>query len=182
MLQKNRRPTAGRILFALGLIMACIVCAYPHLNYAKATPPGENALYIPTAGIHTGLTVASYTQEAVDQHDVVYTLDNGDSHPFILGHDYGTLRKLHKTEVGDYIYISIAGKVEAYKVVVSEYARSSDDDRDITGQETGANLRDSCGDKTLHMYTCHGWRESGRWLVLARLDTTINRFPPISNY
>lgn len=177
MLQKNRRPMVGFILFAIGLILMCAACVYPHLYYAKSEPPGENALYIPGADIHTNLTIASYTQEAVDNNDVVYSLDNGENHPFVLGHDYGTLRNLHKTKVGEYVYISIAGKVEAYRVVVSEYARSSNNEIDIIGQKTGANLRDSYGDKTLHMYTCHGWRESGRWLVLAVLDPTIKTFP-----
>lgn len=181
MLQKNRQPSAGLILFALGLTMVCTVVAYPHLYFAKSEPPGENALYIPTAGIHSNLTEASYTQEAVDEHDVVYSLDNGEDNPSILGHDYGSLRKLHKTEVGDYIYISIAGEVEAYRVVVSEYARSTDDEKDIIGQKTGTSIRDSLGGKTLHMYTCHGWRDSGRWLVLATLDPTIKTFPPTAN-
>ena len=180
MLQKNCQPTAGFVLFAVGLIYVCTIFVYPHLYYAKSEPPGENALFIPGAGIHTNLTVASYTQEAVDNNDVVYSLDNGENHPFVLGHDYGTLRKLHKTEVGEYVYISIAGEVEAYRVVVSEYARSSDDEKDIIGQKTGASIRDTLGDKTLHMYTCHGWRESGRWLVLAVLDPAIKAFPPIS--
>lgn len=180
MLQKNRQPMAGLILFAIGLTMVCMACVYPHLYYAKTEPPGENALLIPGASIHANLTVASYTQEAVDNHDVVYSLDNGENDPFILGHDYRSLRKLHKTEIGQYIYTSIAGKVEAYRVVVSEYARSTGDELDIIGQETGTSIRDSLGDKTLHLYTCHGWRESGRWIVLAVLDPTITEFPQIT--
>lgn len=179
MLQKNQRPST-RLVLAVWLLSACAICVYPHLYYAKIEPPGENALLIPGAGIHANLRVASYTQEAVDNNDVVYSLDNGKNHPFILGHDYGSLRKLHKTEIGGYIYTSIAGKEEAYRVVVSEYARSTDNERDIIGQETGASIRDSLGNKTLHLYTCHGWRENGRWLVLAVLDPTITTFPQIT--
>lgn len=177
MIQKKRQPTARLVLLVIWLLSACAICVYPHLYYAKSEPPGENALLIPGAGIHSNLTVAPYTQESVDNNDVIYSLDNGKNNPYVLGHDYGSLRKLHKTEIGQYIYISIAGKKEAYRVVVSEYARSTDDELDIIGQETGASIRDSLGDKTLHLYTCHGWRESGRWIVLAVLDPAITTFP-----
>lgn len=181
MFQKKRRPTIELLIFIVGLISACAICVYPQLYSARSEPPGENALLIPGAGIHANLTVAPYTQEAVDNNDVVYSLDNGENNPFVLGHDSGSLRKLHKTEIGQYIYISVAGKAEAYRVVVSEYARSSDDDLDIIGKETGASIRDTLGDKTLHLYTCHGLLPSGRWIVLAVLDPTIKTFPQITN-
>ena len=177
MLQNNNRPSAARMLIFLVFAMLCTICVYPHLYFAKSEPPGENVLFIPSAGIHSNLTMASYTQEAVDNYDVIYSLDNGENNPFILGHDYKTLSRLHKTQVGDYIYISIAGKVEAYRVVASEYAREASNKRDIVGQETGANLWDSYSEKTLHVFTCHGWREDGRWLVLAILDSDIKALP-----
>lgn len=73
--------------------------------------------------------------------------------PFILGHNYGTMKLLKGVLINDYIYININGQTETYQVVISELGQATDDEMDIIGLTTGTSIYQSFGTKTLHLYT-----------------------------
>lgn len=129
---------------------------------------GQNAIFIPGTGIDAPVAVASFTQEAVDNNDIVYAVESSQQYPFVLGHNTGTMRTLYETKIGQYIYLSINGSIRAYKVVVSERGCLTALS-DIVGQTTGASIWDTYEDDTLHLYTCYGDIPTDRWMVLATL-------------
>ena len=88
--------------------------------------------------------------------------------PFILGHNYGTMKLLKGVLINDYIYININGQTETYQVVISELRQATDDEMDIIGLTTGTSIYQSFGTKTLHLYTCDNGCTNGRWMVLAK--------------
>ena len=129
-----------------------------------------NSIYITGTDINDYVTVSSFSQYSVDNYDIVYAEDLyfDSNNPFIMGHNYGSLRNLPQTEVGEYIYLYIDNVLEIYEVVVSEYGLLISEATDILGQTTGARIRDTYDCKTLHLYTCYGISRKGRWMVLAK--------------
>lgn len=161
----------------------CTVCGKKDVESYTITME-ENSIYIPGTGINNHVAVSYFTQSAVNNNDVVYTekayAQGGENNPFVLWHWYGSLRNLYKTEIGQNIYLYINGKIETYKVVVSEYAVEQYDGVHMFGQTTGTNIWDTFSSvipskyavfgnahdgkdlwesdndgKTLHIYTCH---------------------------
>lgn len=138
----------------------------------------ENYVYAPGTGINCPLAIASFTQHAVDSHDVIYTYATewgcDRNNPFILGHNTGTLQHLPEIKVGQDIYVSVNGNILTYRVVTSEFALQNASHTNIFGQSSGHSMFDSIAENTLHMYTCYkdtpnGYYREGRWLVLAEL-------------
>ena len=151
----------------------CSVCGNVESYSFAMKMAGANAVYIPGTGINHTIHIGGFTQSDVDKYNIVYTTEaQSGANPFILGHNTGTMNLIQYTKVGQYIYVSINGTVEIYEVVVSEFGMQNDSWTDIIGQTTGTSLWDSVGEKTLHMYTCHGGT-NGRWLVLAKLVGTM---------
>lgn len=169
----------------------CVICG--NKNVEKYSFEMENnTLYIPTAGIYCKLTIGEFTQSDVDNNDVVYTTGaygvRDSSNPFILGHWYGSLIDMHKTKVGEKVYVCIDGQIDTYEVLISEYAVEINRTYHI-GQISGVNIWDTYGSamnsnlawygrnhygidrwenindgKTVHMYTCHNGNEKEGWL------------------
>jgi len=144
----------------------CRVCGNVVTESYTMSMPGKNSIYISGTNIKAKMTITSMTQSSIDNNDIVYTEDKGKNNPFILGHDYGSLGALHKTKVGEHIYLSINGKIQAYKVVLSESATQTSDKKDIISK-SGTSIFYNYGCKTLHIYTCYGTSKNGRWMVLA---------------
>lgn len=148
----------------------CIFCE-AELTEKYTIPILENnSIYITGTDIKSCFIVSSFTQNAVDSYDIVYTerTQIGSNNPFVLGHNYGTLGMLYQTEVGEHIYLYIDGTLEIYEVIVSEYGLQNSSWSDIIGQRTGTSIWNSYECKTLHMYTCYGNDRNGRWIVLAK--------------
>ena len=131
--------------------------------------PGKNSVYIPGTGIKHTFEILPFEQSSIDNNNIVYSTYNLGStdYQFILGHNYGTMGNLYKTKVGQYIYVSVNGKVETYKVVVSEYGLQNSSKTTITGQTTGTDLWRNYDVKSIRLYTCYGSNKNGRWMVLA---------------
>lgn len=132
----------------------------------------NNSIFIPGTGINHSFTITTLTQSSVNNNDLAYTYAYeaglGENDPFILGHNYGTMKYLHNTKVGQNIYVSINGTIETYQVVVSELAQSTDDQTDIIGLSSSYSIFHNFGTKTLHLYTCDNRVSNGRWMVLAK--------------
>ena len=129
-----------------------------------------NSIYITGTDIKHTFTISSFTQNAVDRYDIVYTEGSklGSNNPFVLGHNYGSLGILYQTKVGEHIYLYINGAIEVYEVIASEYALQNSTQNDIIGPITGTSIWHSYECKTLHLYTCYGNGRNGRWIVLAK--------------
>jgi hypothetical protein len=150
-----------------------------------------NTLYIPSIDVVSEFAVDRFTQHAVDNNDIVYTVhaygDEDETNPFVLGHWYGSLLNLHKTKVGEYIYVRLEDTIDVYKIINSEYAVEYETTNQI-GQTTGVNIWDTYSSnmnfdrtcygrvhdgqdrwviedsgKTLHMYTCHYGQDKADW-------------------
>lgn len=157
-----------------------IIPVYRIADMAKM--PEGDAICIPGTGINHTVNVGNYTQYDVDRYNIVYTegaygasrADTvGATNPFVLGHYYGSLGALYKTNIGQHIYLTVGDKTEVYQVFVSEAGNTSGP-RDILGQDTGTNVVDAFETKTLHLYTCyHAAGSNGRWIVLAELVDVI---------
>lgn len=145
----------------------CTVCNAEYTESYTMNMPANNSIYIPGTGICGKIIVGELSQSAIDRNDIVYE-DGfwGNNGPVVLGHNYGSLKNLHKTKVGQYIYISVNGTITTYKVTVSEYALQNASHTEIYGQTTGAYFSQTVSAGTLKMYTCYGGGE-GRWLVFA---------------
>ncbi len=139
--------------------------------------PGENSVYVPGTGIYSEMTVGSFTQDAVDKNEILYSEDTsrGEDDPFILGHDYKTLADLDLVKVGQPIYLSVDGEMKIYQVVLSEKGKQNADKTDIIAKESGISIWHNLGTETLHMYTCHGFDINARWMVLAELWENSNK-------
>ena len=87
----------------------------------------------------------------------------------MLGHQYGSLKNLYKTKVGDMIYIGIDGVSKGYVVRYSEFALQNESKTDIIGQNSNISVLSNLEDETLHIYTCYGEEKDHRWMVLAEL-------------
>ena len=165
----------------------CEVCGKKETGNYSITME-ENSIYIPGTGINNRMAISSFTQSAINSNDMVYTekayAQNGENNPFVLGHYYGSLGNLYKTEIGQKIYLNRDGKIETYEVVVSEYAVEEYAGVKMIGQTTGTNIWDTFSSvipssyaiygkphggkdlweedndgKTLHIYTCHNKKE-----------------------
>lgn len=165
----------------------CEVCGKKETEDYSITME-DNSIYIPGTGINNRMAISYFTQAAVNGNDMVYTekayAQNGENNPFVLGHYYGSLGNLYKTEVGQKIYLNRDGKIETYEVVVSEYAVEEYAGVKMIGQTTGTNIWDTFSSvipskyavygkphggrdlweevndgKTLHIYTCHNKKE-----------------------
>lgn len=147
----------------------CSECGNTVSESYTMSMPGDDSIYIAGTDIKACYKISSFTQKAVDKYDIVYTEETslGSNNPFILGHKYRTLGKLSQTKVGSYIYLSKNGEIETYKVIISEYGLQNDDETDIIGQTTGTSIWDTFDGKTLHIYSCYGKNDDGRWMVLA---------------
>ena len=145
----------------------CNVCDYAQTQTVVFEFKGTNAVYIPSANIHAKFAMASFTQTAVDEYDVVYSWVEYINDPFILGHNNGSMKKLYNTQIGDIIYVNLNGELIRYKVIVSEYGIQNANKNNIIGQSTGATIWDEYDVETLRMYTCYGSVENDRWMVLA---------------
>ena len=146
----------------------CTSCDTKDTTSYSMSMAGSNSIYIPGTSINHIVAISSFTQAAVDSYYIVYTESTwrtGSNDPFVLGHNYWPLGALYQTDVGQYIYLSINGRIETYKVMVSEYAKEINNE--IIGQWTGVSMWRNYGVKTLHLYTCYGGGK-GRWLVLAK--------------
>lgn len=132
----------------------------------------NNSIYIPRIGMNASFSIAELTQSAVNQNDIIcgyaYAIGYNEDDPFILGHNYGTMKLLKGVLINDYIYININGQTETYQVVISELGQATDDEMDIIGLTTGTSIYQSFGTKTLHLYTCDNGCTNGRWMVLAK--------------
>lgn len=130
----------------------------------------ENYIYITGTDIKENFVITAFTQSAVDTYNIIYTEKTalGENNPFILGHDYKSLGKLYQTKVGEYIILNINGTIEIYEVMASEYGIQNLARTTIIGQNTGISIWHTYEEKTLHLYTCYGEDENGRWIVLAR--------------
>lgn len=146
---------------------SCVYCGNTRSESYTMSMPSANSIYIPGTGICHSATPAGFTQEAVDAYNIVLAHPVGDADPFILGHNTGTMWRLSNTRVGQYVYLSINGKIETYQVVISEHAREVASNN-IVSYASGTSIWDSVGSKTLHMYTCYG-EKGERWIVLAKL-------------
>ena len=154
----------------------CVYCGDKITESYSFSMAGKNSIYIPGTGINHKMTRGAMTQGNIDKYNMVfcngYRMSDGYA-PYVSmsdivvgGHNYRTLGKLHKTKVGQYIYLSVDGEIRSYKVRVSEYGVHSVYSG-IVGKSTGANLlQTNYGRETLRIYTCHGGG-SGRWMVLA---------------
>ena len=125
------------------------------------------AVYIPSANIHAAFTIADFTQKSVDAYDVVYARTDYIDAPFILGHNYRSLRTLYDTKIGDIIYVNKNGTLIRYKVIVSEYGIQNEARNSITGQKTGVTIWEPYEEEVLRMYTCYGKAVNDRWIVFA---------------
>jgi hypothetical protein len=153
---------------------SCTICGYKQYSSYEMQMAGERSIYIPHTDINAIITVATFNQESVDTYDLIYSAKPrqlSDSGPFIIGHNYGSMKNLHKTQVGQLIYVLIDGTMEIYEVRVSEYGIQNQNHTTITGSTTHTDLWHTYDNKTLHMYTCYGSGD-GRWMVLAELVDT----------
>jgi len=134
--------------------------------------PGENSIFIPGTGVAGKFTIVPHLdQDAVDDNDIIYCKERmGENHPFVIGHNYRSMKTLSQTEVGQYIYLSVNGEVEVYKVTVSE-AATYDEETNTIVSDTGVSIYETYdGEKTIHLYTCQGlFQTPKRWIVLATL-------------
>lgn len=132
----------------------------------------NNSIFIPGTGINNSFTITTLTQASVNNNDLTYTYAYeaglGENDPFILGHNYGTMKFLHNTNVGQNIYVSLNGMIETYQVIISELAQATDDQTDIIGLSSNYSIFHNFGTKTLHLYTCDNRVSNGRWMVLAK--------------
>lgn len=148
----------------------CLLCGTV-VSEAYAIPALENnSIYITGTDINHRFTISSFTQNAVDKYDIVYTEDVGlgTKNPFVLGHNTRSLGILDQTKVGELVYVYINGVIEIYEVVVSEYALLNASGKDMIGKTTGTSIWHEYESKTLHIYTCYGVNTNGRWIVLAK--------------
>lgn len=148
----------------------CETCGASESKPYEFTMPSANSIYVPETHFYHSMHVGNFTQSEVDRYDLVYSTNatnSGAQDPFLIGHNYGTMRYLDEIKVGQYIYLSINDNIEIFEVVISEYALQNDEHTNITGQTSGFSIFDSVGEQTLHMYTCYGGGE-GRWMVLAK--------------
>lgn len=140
---------------------------------------GKYSVYIPGTGINHKMTVGEFTQKDVDRYPIVYTEKvwgnapkTNYNNPFILGHRHIVMGPLHKTKVGQKIYVRLDDKIEVYKVFLSESGK--DRDGNIYSDTSSAKILDKFDTRTLHLYTCYGARGSnGRWMVFASLEDTV---------
>lgn len=153
-------------------IRTCSLCGKSE-TMAYSFVLANNSVYIPGTGINHHFTIAPIEQWAVDTYDIIYGYEYergyGENDPYILGHNYNTLNKLPKTQVGQKIYINVNGNIETYEVQISEYAYMNEEYYDFFGTKSGLSVYTNLGAKTLHLYTCYGSDTRGRWLVLATL-------------
>lgn len=127
----------------------------------------RNAIYVPNTDINASFVPCGLSQDSVDRYDLVYdTSYFGVAGPWILGHNYGTLRHLPQVKVGQTIYLSVNGQIQKYRVIISEFAMQNESWTDIIGQSSGYSIFDDMGGTTLRMYTCYGGK-NGRWVVFA---------------
>ena len=145
-------------------------CGMTETKVVEFEMAGKNSVYIASAGINTKYVVASFTQEAVDNNDVIcnYTRLNANN-PIILGHNTGSLKKLYNTKIGSYIYLNVDGVTHTYKVQVSEPAVETENNTELQGINTGYELLDNYSGESLRLYTCYQHKELGkiRWIVMA---------------
>lgn len=174
----------------------CSGCGMIEAMTYSMSMSGENSIYIPGTDINACFHIGHFTQADVNRYDIVYTENaygtQDSNNPFVLGHNTGSLKTLSQTKVGQYIYVSVNGKIEVYEVLVSEYAVQEPRGINMIGQTTGTNIWDTYASdipdaytsygkqhegkdlwdandgKTLHMYTCHeNSKAGGRWIVMA---------------
>lgn len=151
-------------------IRTCIRCENLGYQSYQFNTIGKNYIYIPTADIHTKLYIGDLTQSNIDIYDLVYDRDYyGIDGVWVLGHQYGSLKNLHKTKVGDMIYIGVNGISKGYVVRYSEFALQNSNKTDIIGQTSNISVLSNLDGETLHIYTCYGKEKNHRWMVLAEL-------------
>jgi hypothetical protein len=146
---------------------SCHYCGDKQTRSIEFKYAGSNAIYIRSAGLNVRLNHGEFDQDSVDKYDVVIAYPTYCKGAFVLGHKTRSMKVLHKTKIGDIIYLRIDGNVTRYKVIISEYAFQNKEQNDIVGQTTGISMWDESHGDTLHLYTCHGSNKDGRWLVLA---------------
>lgn len=145
----------------------CTYCGNSETNSYSMSMPSANSLYIPGTGICNNVKVGNMSQTAVDSYDLVCDTDYyGVSGTWVLGHNYGSMKNLHKTAVGQNIYLSIDGNIRTYVVRYSEFAMQNASWTNIIGQTSGLSIFDDIPGDELRMYTCYGGT-NGRWMVLA---------------
>lgn len=140
-------------------------CGETEKRMFKFSLVAKNSLVIPSAGINAKVVVADFTQDAVDNNDIVCNFTFLDyDRPIVLGHNYGTLKDLWKTKVGEPIYLYIDGKYTKYIVDISEKASIINNGADFKGVSGIKFISDDFGN-VLRLYTCHG---EDRWIVMAK--------------
>lgn len=148
----------------------CLRCSKEETQSYIFNTIGKDYIYIPTANIHSKLYVGALTQSNIDIYDLVYDTDYyGVKGVWVLGHQYGTLRDLHKVKVGDIIYIGVNNISKGYVVRYSEFALQNESKTDIIGQTSNVSVLSNLEGETLHIYTCYGKEKDHRWMVLAEL-------------
>ena len=145
----------------------CTHCKAKQVDSYKFDFAGPCAVYIKSANLNTQFVYDDLTQAAIDAHDVVYTYLDFNDAPFIAGHRNRSLGVLYKTKIGDKVYVNHNGEIAIYVVRISEYSLQNRDHSDIIGQITGTSLWHNFENETLHMFTCYGTNNDGRWMVLA---------------
>lgn len=149
----------------------------------------DNVLYIPSLDLRCPFVVGEFTQSAVNDNDVLYTdwayRCKDPFNPFVLGHNYGSMKVLHNIKIGEHIYIQLNGIIYDYVVMNSEYAVEYNG-VSMIGQTTGVNVWDTYSSglssdlpnqmigegtdrrmnntgMTLHMYTCYYGQNKPEW-------------------
>ena len=127
---------------------------------------GSKSIYIPGV-FNATYVVGGFTQAAVDNNDIVLNYDrlNYDN-PIVLGHSHRTMGPLYRTKIGQYIYLARDGRIDVYKVIISE--RAMDNGYDLVG-DSGTPLIKSNYDDVLRLYTCYDNKtvRNRRWIVIA---------------
>ena len=150
----------------------CIRCDNYEEEVYNFNTISNNFIYIPTADIHSKLYVGALTQSNIDKYDLVYNVDYyGTKGPWVLGHQYGTLKNLYKVKIGDIIYIGVGNNIKSYIVRYSEFALQNERKTDIVGQTSNLSVLTDLEKETLHLYTCYGKDKDHRWMVLAELQS-----------
>lgn len=185
-----RKNLLMAITLCLAMIFtACASYVIPQEAYDSSVDVSDkmskdNWIYIPGSNISCELKSTEFTKKAIDENDIIYSTEPiGENNPFVIGHNYNSLGDLPDVKEGQYIYLSINGKREIYKVFLSEEGKATwgkaidsktgevvEGYNDIIGVHTGTSINYIRDTKVLHIYTCYGlFNDDARWIVLAEL-------------
>ena len=150
-------------------IHTCTLCGRTEEEY-YVEQMQKHEIYIPDSNIRS--TYAVVTGKSIITSDlgesVTYIArcilpSENSSNPYVFG-SYG-FENLPNVKAGQYVYLSVDGRVLTYEVIASEFALMVDDT--ITGTTSGIDFTEHSEEESvLRIYTEH---DNGYWIVFAKM-------------